>query len=172
MSLLVKRKPKTKPENGDLVKRVTVDGNEIEVTVEVSKKLGKKKPCNGGLAFGCRKFGPHRARYQKFYDDADRKLRNVRLTYEESMASYICTYCKQWLGCMTCAGDIGDLLCRECKTYANKISFRRHGRIIRDKETLNEAWKIVDMRYRGRVNQEEAEALFSELFSLKGSCPR
>lgn len=64
-----------------------------------------------------------------------------------------------------CAGDIASMVCSACHDWANDISEQVHGRMVKDREKKEYAMRIVKMRFDGKVNDEEAQKMFDNLFN-------
>lgn len=45
---------------------------------------------------------------------------------------------------------------------------KRHGRIVRDPDTTQEAMSIIKLRGEGRIDQAEQDKLFAELSKVSG----
>lgn len=71
------------------------------------------------------------------------------------------------MGCMTCAGDIASLVCSECRDWANDISERVHGKMVKDPRKRAAAMSSVLDFYHKRISQDEIEKRFKKLFGTE-----
>lgn len=149
--------------------RRTVDGKEVLIIGEQEIKfLSGRAVCAGGRAFGFKQTsGTHRFRTPKTYDDWSRGLIGIHIEKDEAARAYRCRKCQTFMGCWTCAGDIATLICNQCEDWANDISERVHGRMVKDPELARECWKIVDMRRSGQIGDDDIVPMFKNIFSAK-----
>ena len=70
------------------------------------------------------------------------------------------------MGCAVCLEDVACLVCRNCRDWANDISERVHGKMIKNDELKSQGIKLVLMLYEGKINQEEYDKLWGEARAL------
>lgn len=115
------------------------------------------------MGWGRKHIEDHPITLQGSYDDPSRKLKGIKLTYDQALANYSCRKCKAWMGCNRCIDDVASLICRNCQDWANNISESVHGRLVRGEES-EEAWKIVKMRETGKITDDDCDEFFRRLF--------
>jgi len=102
-----------------------------------------KRLCPGGLSYGRRR--------------DDHQLGKVE--------DVLCYRCHKRMGCSTCCERAPDLICTMCHDWATEEAIKEHGPMVRP-ENRNDAMKIVQMTYSGKVSQQEAGLLFDSLWNL------
>jgi len=119
------------------------------------------KMCTEGRGWGRRSIDSHPIKYQGHYDDWNRGLRGVSLSYEESKAAYTCRKCGALQGCASCIDDVASLVCRDCHDWANNLSQQVHGRMV-GPELAEEGMKLILMVSKGQITVEDFNKLWDE----------
>lgn len=121
--------------------------------------------CAGGNSFGC-----------KFLtgEDEDKNLmapgKHLRGKWWRG-----CYRCGTYLGCSLCAERIDELICLNCDkdlrppgNWGTTQAMRKHGRIVRDKDTASSAFSIIRLRLDGKIDEKEQNKLFADLSRVSG----
>jgi hypothetical protein len=118
--------------------------------------------CSEGVGWGRKHGDAHPRMIALSYDDPTRGLRRVKITREDSIKSYNCRKCGTYQGCAFCLADIASIVCKDCGDWANDLSERVHGRMVKDKELARTGFKLVAMVSAGQIDFEGFTKLWNE----------
>lgn len=66
-----------------------------------------------------------------------------------------------------CIEDIASLVCPQCRDWANDISERVHGKMVKDHEMRLEAMKLVVMVHKGQIDMNEYNKLWDDMRAVQ-----
>lgn len=84
------------------------------------------------------------------------------MTYVEAKAAYTCRKCGLHMGCAVCIEDLSELVCRNCRDWANDISERVHGKMIKSAELKQVGMKLVLMIAEGKIGEQDFDKLWND----------
>ena len=58
-----------------------------------------------------------------------------------------------------------EIVCYYCQDWACSEGLEQHGKMVKNKEIQNEAWKIVRMRALGHITDADVDRLYRDLFN-------
>lgn len=66
------------------------------------------------------------------------------------------------MGCAHCLDDVASLVCLDCHDWANDISERVHGKMVKDKQLIDEAFRLTQMLVKKKINLDDFKRLWAE----------
>ena len=151
------------------LERKTIDGRGVTLNEEQIKKFKGSAICIGGAAHGCYLREPHRFVTPKGYSEwiipQSRSEKVQRLKYpldkDTSKRAYRCRKCHGFMGCSSCAGAIENLVCSNCRDWANDIAEKVHGKMV-SSDLASLGFKLVDMVQKGKLDMPGFDKLWSD----------
>lgn len=147
--------------DADSCERETIDGRKVIIIGRDIRRLDGKVLCNGGIADGCQKLGPHKFTAPTTYDDFPSGLKGIKIGKQLARDSYFCRKCGSFMGCHGCAGDIATLVCNKCEDWANDLSEQVHGRMVK-RDLASAGMKLVMMVSNGQIDLADFNKLWDE----------
>ena len=74
------------------------------------------------------------------------------------------------MGCAHCIEDVAGLVCSKCHDWANDLSERVHGKMVRG-ELASEGLRLVLMIYKGSITVEQYKKLWAEACQVERKQP-
>jgi hypothetical protein len=115
------------------------------------KELDPLKTCRGGLGWSCQTREAHEKLFGKFDE-----------------GTFTCMKCGGYQGCMRCLANVGELMCSRCEDWANLLSLKRNGPMIKDPALKAYGLKLVCLRAEEKISQAEFNQLWNTACGLTG----